>query len=61
MSAEQVASALNNSNLTNLDLQDKNGIANVFVDYFTSASFDSDMDSESDNDNSMEQGNVYKR
>ena len=61
MSAEQVASALNNSNLTNLDLQDTNGFANVFVDYFTSASFDSDMDSESDNENSMEQGNVYKR
>ena len=29
MSAEQVASALNNCNLTNLALQDKNGIANV--------------------------------
>ena len=52
MSAEEIASALNSCNLSNLDIQDKNGIANVFTDYFANPTYDSDTDSEFDMDNS---------
>ena len=54
MSAKGIANVLNSCNLTNLDLQDKNKIANVFTEYFTSANLDSDTDSESEKDNSID-------